>query len=145
MLDVKLTGDWDLLMQALRRGSSVSFLEIHQAIGAYNVSETTRRFRQTIAPDGNRWQKSQRVLDHGGKTLTDRGTLRRSIRSFDTRHRSDTGTNVKYGPAHNDKPKKAGRIRRQFLGMNRRNQKEIIELVMQMTALRIVRGKVVSA
>lgn len=51
-----------------------------QAIALLMVSLTEENFDQERSPDGVPWKVSQRVTDHGGKTLQDKGDLRGSIR-----------------------------------------------------------------
>jgi len=48
-------------------------------IGAYLMSDLQSRFLKSIAPDGTRWEASQRATAEGGKTLIDRGHLRDSF------------------------------------------------------------------
>lgn len=47
-------------------------------IGSYAISETTRRFQESIDVDGNQLKPSKRALEEGGKTLIDHGHLRDS-------------------------------------------------------------------
>ena len=49
-------------------------------IAGHLADETRERFETGIGPDGVPWKPSQRVLEHGGKTLVDRGDLLASIK-----------------------------------------------------------------
>lgn len=50
-----------------------------RASGALLESSTRERFDTGIGPDGAAWKLSKRVIEHGGKTLRDRGNLLDSI------------------------------------------------------------------
>lgn len=60
---------------------------------AFELSQVTRYMETTIFPKrfndeknpvGGKWKKSQRVIKHGGKTLTDKRDLRDSMRAKGT-------------------------------------------------------------
>lgn len=73
---------------------------LFEGIGQAVVSETTERFRDEVAPDGSRWQPSQRAINSGGKTLTHRGHLRDSISYRAEAEGVTVGTNRVYAAIH---------------------------------------------
>jgi len=50
-------------------------------LAVYLETEHRLRFETETGPDGKRWKPSQRVIEHGGKTLTLHGDLSSSISS----------------------------------------------------------------
>lgn len=52
---------------------------VFDQIGRYLASAAVGRFERERGPDGEPWRPSIRALAEGGQTLTDFGTLRRSI------------------------------------------------------------------
>jgi phage virion morphogenesis protein len=73
-------------------------------------SETSRSFENERSPFGERWEKSRRVLKHGGRTLYDDHTpvskrehpthLQDSIYTSHNRSSAKVGTNRSYGKFH---------------------------------------------
>ncbi|MEZ5709723.1 MAG: phage virion morphogenesis protein [Blastomonas sp.] len=74
--------------------------DLMDGIGLYLESATDERFDKEIAPDGSKWEPSQRVLEQGGKTLTKTPRLRPSVTHLASRDEVEVGTNVKYAPPH---------------------------------------------
>lgn len=122
-------------VQVLNFLNDLSRMDTHQVfdeIGAYLVSETNRRFQETVDPDGKAWEPSQRAQAEGGKTLVDYGHLRDSITHIvaaDGRG-VEVGTNMVYGAIHQFGGQ-AGRGRsvtivpRPYLGVNDLDVREI--------------------
>lgn len=73
---------------------------LFEGIGQAVVSETTERFRDETAPDGSKWQPSQRAANTGGKTLTHHGHLRDSITYRAGAESVEVGTNRIYAAIH---------------------------------------------
>ncbi|MEO6217758.1 MAG: phage virion morphogenesis protein [Sphingomonas sp.] len=73
-------------------------------IGAAFESDTADNFAGEHDPDGVPWKPSQRVVDHGGKTLQYPGSsrLKLSVTHTFTSHSTEVGTNVVYARRHND-------------------------------------------
>jgi phage virion morphogenesis protein len=73
-----------------------------EGFGLTLESSVTDRFDTETDPDGKRWEPSQRVKEHGGKTLTLSGQLRSSVHSIASSTQVEVGTNKVYAGAHND-------------------------------------------
>ncbi|MXY18020.1 MAG: phage virion morphogenesis protein [Acidobacteria bacterium] len=104
MAAITVDVDTGPLQAALRR--AVDALEGDRArdmfddIGGKLVESTLERFEREHGPDGQAWKPSQRALEEGGQTLTDKGYLRNSITHVARRDGVDVGTNVPYGAIH---------------------------------------------
>jgi len=61
--------------------------------------ETKLRFETETGPDGRPWKPSQRVLDHGGQTLSLHGDLRSSISATYGRDFAEGGPERSFGSA----------------------------------------------
>ncbi len=73
---------------------------LFDGIGRALVNSAVERIIQTnTGPDGAAWEPSQRVKDHGGKTLHDTGELSRSITHLAGPDRVVVGTNRPYARA----------------------------------------------
>lgn len=134
MAGMKLTGDWGKLAEALTDALAVDWRGVHAEIGEYLVSDTGRRFKTERDPKGAKWKKSKRAAAEGGKTLTDKAILRRGIKMKATHRRVDVGFNIIYGRIHNlggrtGRDRKVKMPKRQFLGINHRNRREIGEII----------------
>ena len=81
----------DRLSKALR-----DLTHVMDAIGAYAVSSTQRRFETKIAPDGTPWKPSIRVLLFGGETMKLSGQLKASIAHAPGRDQVEIGSNKVY-------------------------------------------------
>lgn len=73
-----------------------------QDFGLTLESSVTERFDTTTAPDGSEWAKSERVKEHGGKTLTLSAQLRGSVHSIASSTQVEIGTNKEYAGVHQD-------------------------------------------
>lgn len=71
-------------------------------IGINLVENAQLRFIDGVDPDGNAWPKSLRVIEFGGQTLIDKGTLRSSLTHNVLVDGVEYGTNVPYATALND-------------------------------------------
>ncbi len=71
-----------------------------QDLGLTLESATIDRFDSETAPSGERWKPSLRAKIEGGKTLSDRTTLRHSIHSVAGSSDVEVGTNLIYAGVH---------------------------------------------
>ena len=69
-------------------------------LGGVLETQTADRFDSETDPDGKPWKPSQRVREHGGKTLTLSGLLRASIVSRAGSASVEVGTNKVYAGVH---------------------------------------------
>lgn len=72
--------------------------EFFKRVGQALRADYQMGFRQSKAPDGSTWKPVTR----GGQPLRDTGRLQRSIRARYSQSKAEVGTNVAYGPAHQD-------------------------------------------
>jgi len=59
------------------------------------------RFGESKDPEGKAWPMSIRAAATGGKTLIDKGILRKSIHQFSNMTGAIVGTNIRYAAIHN--------------------------------------------
>ncbi|MBX9944947.1 MAG: phage virion morphogenesis protein [Reyranella sp.] len=78
----------------------VDLWQTMDAIGAYLVASTQRRFERQAGPDGTPWKPSIRAQIEGGWTLLDSGHLRSSIAHAATRDTVEVGSNRIYAAIH---------------------------------------------
>lgn len=103
-------------------------------VGEAMVSSTVQRFIDSVAPDGDSWQPSQRALAENGKTLVDKARLQNSITAAVTADAVFWGSNLTYARIH-QKGGKAGRGHkvtlpaRPYLGINDDDKEEIAAIV----------------
>ena len=71
-----------------------------EAIATLGEAEIEERFQSETAPDGTRWEDSQRKRESGGKTLTQTGRLRRSASSEGNNESATWGVNAIYAAIH---------------------------------------------
>lgn len=72
-------------------------------IGQTLATDSEDNFEGEHSPDGVPWKPSQRVIDHGGKTLqTEARRLRLSITYLAGASSVEVGTNVVYARRHNE-------------------------------------------
>lgn len=127
---------------------------IYQAIAQYGESSTRIRFQRGVAPSGERWKPSARVLASGGQTLVNKGAhggLLGSITSRSDNASAEWGTNKVYAGIHQFGgtivPRVARNLRfavpggfvatkrvqmpeRQFLGVNDEDGQEIQQVIL---------------
>lgn len=99
-------------------------------IGDYLVSETTRRFQDSVGPDGKQWKSVKRQ----GKALVDKGHLRDSIHWKIDGDGVEVGSNLVYGAIHQfgGVAGRGGRsviASRPFLGISFDNELEIGDIL----------------
>lgn len=149
-MGIKITGDFNKFNQDLKRLVDFNFTGLHKEIGEHLVESTKDRFKDEESPDGDKWDKSYRAKAEGGKTLSDKGTLKNSITYKATSKKVDTGTNIIYGAVHQKgkeiKVKNADYLRfkvgnrwvkkkkveipaRPFLGISEEDQTEIKHII----------------
>lgn len=76
--------------------------EFNDALGLILEGNTLDRFDRETDPAGKKWEKSQRAIAEGGKTLTDTARLKGSI-TYESDARSvRVGTNVVYARIHQE-------------------------------------------
>lgn len=79
-LDFKID---DLVAQnALQSIEKFNAYSMFDEIGQYLTSEATQRFKDSVDPEGNTWEISERAKTEGGKTLVDFAHLRDSLTHF---------------------------------------------------------------
>lgn len=97
-VSVKWSGlDKSLLKMADKITDTHHLLE---GIGNILVTNTQRRFDKEESPKGEKWKKSQRAILQNGKTLTDKGQLKKSIASQIQGDTVIVGTNKEYARIH---------------------------------------------
>lgn len=69
-----------------------------RGIGEIVRTSVERNFAEVGRP--NKWEKSKRVKEKGGQTLSDTGRLRRSFTVRGYKDRAEVGTNVRYAAIH---------------------------------------------
>ncbi|MEO7691286.1 MAG: phage virion morphogenesis protein [Sphingomonas sp.] len=73
-----------------------------ETIGQVLATDAEDNFEGEHSPDGAPWKKSQRVLEHGGKTLQLSRRLRMSITYRAGASSVEVGTNVVYARRHQE-------------------------------------------
>ena len=69
-------------------------------LGIYLESATIERFETQTAPDGRKWEPSERAKRDNGKTLVDTSQLRSSITHSASSRSVEVGTNKIYAGVH---------------------------------------------
>jgi phage virion morphogenesis protein len=147
---LKLTGNWLDTMKMTKKMVQLDFKSLHREIGEYVLNDTRDRFITGRGPDGVRWPKSGRVKQRGGKTLVHKRKLEGSLTFKALINRVEIGTNDKRAAIHHFggkiKARGGGYLRfkigkqwvqvksvtipaRPYLGLNKRNQREIGAIV----------------
>lgn len=93
----QLTGDWGKFGKALRNLSSLDMADVHKRISRRILTNTRRRFRAGVDPEGVPWRKPKW---RQGQTLRDTGTLRKSIHAKSSSAFAAVGTNIEYARIH---------------------------------------------
>lgn len=77
----ELSGEADTLLKSLGRLEKLELKEALNAIGEGLRTSTVERFEGEESPEGKKWEPSIRAsVESGGKTLTQTGKLKASIR-----------------------------------------------------------------
>lgn len=119
--------DKALSKAAHKMGDTQALME---SIGEALVSSTLQRFQDEEDPTGQKWPKSKRAEQDGGKTLTDTSRLRSSIDYAVTSSKVVVGSNVKYARIH-QKGGKTGKGHavdmppRPYLGVSAEDREEV--------------------
>lgn len=122
-----------------------------ESVGEALVSGTLKRFQDEEDPTGTKWPKSKRAAKEGGQTLTNIGTLRKSIDKIATSDKVMVGSNLPYARIHQKggtvKPKKGKYLKfkgldgkdvfvkevtipaRPYLGVSKEDMEEVRETV----------------
>lgn len=100
MGSVSLEGDISKLKAQIKKLENVDFKSVSNALAEVGRTSTIERFKKQVGPDGKTWPDSTRVKEIGGRTLTDTGGLRKSIRSKVSNTGFALGTNLKYAATH---------------------------------------------
>ncbi len=99
--------DKSLDKAAHKLGNTQALME---SVGEALISGTLKRFDDEEEPTGKKWPKSKRAAKEGGQTLTNVGTLRKSIDKIATPDKVMVGSNLPYARIHQKggtiKPKK---------------------------------------
>ena len=99
MLDFTFSETLSARLQAGAR-AAVDYTVPMRAIADYMRTAAVERFKDERGPDGQRWKPSQRAIEEGGLTLTDRGHLRQSITAASDATSALAGTNLVYAAIH---------------------------------------------
>jgi phage virion morphogenesis protein len=99
MLDFTFSDTLSARLQAGAR-AAVDYTVPMRAIADYMRTATVERFEDERGPDGQRWKPSQRAIEDGGLTLTDRGHLRQSITAASDATTALAGTNLVSAAIH---------------------------------------------
>ncbi|MEG1931295.1 MAG: phage virion morphogenesis protein [Anaerovorax sp.] len=100
MSSVRLEGDISKLKAQIDKLEKVDFKSVSNALAEVARTSTMDRFKQQVDPNEKKWPESTRVKEIGGRTLTDTGGLRKSIRSKVSNTGFALGTNLKYAATH---------------------------------------------
>lgn len=139
-IDVTGVKEVERYLEAIRKRFINPASEIDSTIKYVQKTIIPQRFEEQKNPLGQPWKPSQRVLKHGGKTLTKSGQLRRSLQAIvSTDQRginiafSATGEAAKYASVHNNGMRirnKSGRFtqmpKRQFAFLTSKEKQVII-------------------
>lgn len=90
---VKVSGDRRRLMKRLAMMADVDVKGINRTIAEGIRTSTMQRFRVEKDPEGRKWEPSIRARQTGGKTLTQTGRMKTSIRSTASAEGWAVGTN----------------------------------------------------
>lgn len=97
---IRLEGDVRRLMRRTKKLSDVDKKGVNNALAEAIRTSTKRRFKTTKAPDGEKWEESQRAREENGVTLTDTARLKNSIKSIASTSGFAVGTNTIYARTH---------------------------------------------
>lgn len=97
---IRLEGDVRRLMRRTKKLSDVDKKGINRALAEGVRTSTKRRFKTTKAPNGEKWEESQRAREENGVTLTDTARLKNSIKSMTSTSGFAVGTNTIYARTH---------------------------------------------
>lgn len=100
MYDIRLDGDTRAMLRRIRSFSAIDRRSINAALAEGVRESTLERFRQSKAPNGQRWRTSIRAAQEGGRTLIRTAQLRNSIHARSDASGFVVGTNVKYAATH---------------------------------------------
>jgi len=88
------------LTQAFKNLGTLDTQALLYGIGQALDLDTAERFEEERAPDGTRWQASQRAIEDGGKTMTDTAILLSSFHEDVTADQLKYGSNEVYAAIH---------------------------------------------
>ena len=97
---IRIDGDTRRLMRRLKQLAEVDKKGINQVLAQDVKTSTRNRFRTEKAPDGKKWEPSQRVLTGGGITLVQSAILKNSIKYKSDASGFSVGTNNIYAATH---------------------------------------------
>ena len=134
MATIRIEG-LEVLQMELGRLERLDIREIKNSIGQSVRTSIIDRFQNEEDPEKKKWVNSIRAEDQGGKTLSDKGILRNSIRVGSSSNRVEIGTNSIYAASHQfgdkriirakGKAVKRNLAKRAFLGLNKDDIDEI--------------------
>lgn len=96
MFSLRLEGDIRRLRQKLGAIGDIDKRGVNLALAEGIRTSTDERFYEEKTPDGEKWKRSIRSIETGGKTLTDGSRLRRSIKAYADENKAGVGTNLVY-------------------------------------------------
>lgn len=99
--------EFERIRRALDEVGSDRRKEFFKRVGQGLRSEYQMGFRRSTAPSGAKWKPVRR----GGQPLRDTRRLQESIAARYSNLKTEVGTNVEYGPPHQDGVNKAVKIR----------------------------------
>lgn len=98
---IRLEGDTRAMLKKIRRFADIDKKKINSALRQVVRSSTLKRFKESRAPDGEKWEVSKRAAaETKGKTLIRTADLRNSIRSKSDVSGFAVGTDLKYAATH---------------------------------------------
>lgn len=100
MYDIRLEGDTLAMLRKMRNFAEIDCKGLNAALAEAVRGSTLDRFKQSKAPDGQKWKTSIRAAREGGRTLVQTAQLRNSIRTKSDASGFAVGTNVKHAATH---------------------------------------------
>ena len=100
MYSIRLEGDAQRMLHAVRFFSTIDKKSINAALGEAVRESTLERFKQSRDPEGKRWVRSIRAESEGRKTLIQTAQLRNSIEVESDATGFAVGTNAKHAATH---------------------------------------------
>lgn len=100
MGSIQIEGDISALKKQIKKLKEADFAKATPAIAEALRTSTLERFKSAKDPEGKRWETSRRVNEIGGTTLSDKGSLKKSIKAKSDSKSVAVGTNLKYAATH---------------------------------------------
>ena len=99
---IRIEGDVKKLLKQIKKleSTDITIRSTSKVLAQTIRTSTVMRFDKEKGPDGKAWTPSKRVVRDGGKSLTDKAVLKRSIRAKSTADGFAVGTDVVYARTH---------------------------------------------